>query len=119
MTDLDGVGERVEVTVHGQDVVFRLPCGEDVIATRTKVSKSTVLRQTLHTAKNGGKAVVGLPKGCLLAWLQCAKAMEPATAEGSDVNVAELCQALPTPRLVECLQVVFRTSSSFADTYIR
>ena len=98
-----GARERVEVILHGQDVVLRLPCGEEESATLATLSKSAVLRQSISWAENDEKPFLALPKGCLRAWLQCVRALQAATSE--QPGVAEHCQAWAAPRVVKCLQV--------------
>lgn len=108
MSDPCGANERVEVLARGQDIEFRLPCGDKVRATRDFLSKSRILRQALHTFENNGEAFLDLPKGYLATWVQCAKPLSAAASEHA--HVAERCRAWPIPRIVEGLQVGISTS---------
>lgn len=119
MSDSYGTGERFEVILHGQDALFRLPCGEQVIATQDSLSKSKVLRHTLHTVQNDSTGFLILPRGYLVSWLHFAKVMSEGTF--GEADFAELCQALPTSRIVEGLQVGFKMlyiNLCFLDAYL-
>ena len=113
MSELLGASDRVEVLVRGQDALFRLPCGEEVRATQDGLSKSKVLRQTLHTPESDGKAFLALPKGCLLAWLECVQRLTAATSDLT--GAAERCRAWSIPRIVQALQVRYRASFCCVD----
>ena len=113
MSELHGASDRVEVLVRDQDALFRLPCGEKVRASQDILSKSEVLRHTLHTAESDGKAFLALPKGCLLAWLECAQSLNAATFDLA--GVAERCRAWPIPRIAGALQVGYMASSLMVD----